>query len=163
MLMSVGRLGHMRPAPGTWGSLPPVAIAGLLLMSGASYALYSLVIGAILVVSCVVCVALGPWGEKHYGRSDPSQVVIDEVAGQCVALLLPPIALLGEPMTLDWFLRTGAYLGACFVLFRVLDIVKPPPANQLQKLPAGWGILVDDLIAGAMALAIVQVGLAIIA
>ena len=156
MLMSVGGIGYMRPASGTWGSMPPVILAGLMLMLGTPVWIYTVVIVVVGVLSCVICAALGEWSEKHYGRTDPGQVVIDEVAGQCVALLLPPIALLGEPMTIDWFLHTGAYLGACFVLFRIFDIIKPPPANQLQKLRAGWGILLDDLVAGAMALVLVQ-------
>ena len=159
LLVSVGGLGHLRPAPGTWGSLPPVVLAGFLLMFEASVTVYMAVLLACLVVSSVICIVLGRWSEQRFGSKDPSPVVQDEVAGQSIALLFPPVVLLGEPMTMEWFVRAGVYLGACFVLFRILDILKPPPANQLQKLPAGWGILVDDLVAGAMALGVVQVGI----
>jgi phosphatidylglycerophosphatase A len=158
-LMSVGGLGHLRPAPGTWGSIPPVVLAGLLLMFSASSLVYTIVIVVLLVLSCIICVALGVWAEEYYGTKDPSPVVRDEVAGMCVTLLLPPMSLLGDPMTTPWFFRTALYLGACFVLFRIFDVIKPPPAYQLQKLPAGWGILVDDLVAGAMALGVVQLAI----
>ena len=159
LLVSAGGLGHMRPAPGTWGSLPPVVLAGFLLMFEASPAIYLASLLACLLVSSAICQALGPWAEKQFGSKDPSPVVQDEVAGQSIALLFAPMAMLGEPLSLDWFLRTGLYLGACFVLFRIFDIIKPPPANQLQKLPAGWGILVDDLVAGVMALGVVQLAI----
>ena len=71
--------------------------------------------------------------------------MLDEFAGQWFALLALPVGL-------DAGLRAVAcVVGGQFVLFRVLDIVKPPPAFGLQRLPAGWGILVDDLAAGAYA------------
>lgn len=71
--------------------------------------------------------------EKEWGE-DPGPVVIDEALGYLV--------------TVAW-LPQSLWLGvAGFFLFRVLDIVKPPPARQSEKLPGGWGIMVDDLVAG---------------
>lgn len=76
------------------------------------------------------------------GGKDPQFVVIDEVAGQWVALLFAPLA---------W--KT---LLAGFILFRAFDIVKPPPVRQLERLPEGTGIVMDDVAAGIYALAVLQ-------
>jgi phosphatidylglycerophosphatase A len=77
------------------------------------------------------------------GTKDPSFVVIDEVAGQLIALIAAPLA---------W----KTFL-AGFILFRVFDILKPPPVRQLEKLPEGTGIVLDDVAAGIYALIVVQV------
>jgi phosphatidylglycerophosphatase A len=73
--------------------------------------------------------------EKYFGRTDPGQVVIDEVVGQMITLLLWPGA------TWKWLL-------AGFVLFRFFDVVKPFPARRLEHAPSGWGIMLDDVAAG---------------
>jgi phosphatidylglycerophosphatase A len=77
------------------------------------------------------------------GRKDPQFVVIDEVAGQLVTLIAAPIA---------W---QSLLLG--FILFRAFDIVKPPPVRQLERLPEGTGIVVDDVGAGLYGLAVMQI------
>lgn len=98
---------------------------------------------ALLVLLVVLIFFLGVWAagesEKFFGRTDPSHVVIDEIAGQMVAFLLVPHA-------------TWKVLLAGFVLFRIFDISKPFPAGRAERLPGGWGIMVDDVIAGAYAL-----------
>jgi phosphatidylglycerophosphatase A len=141
-------LGHKRPAPGTWGSLPPVVLAALLLVSGlgpgSSPWLYSLLLVTLFLWACAGCIAQGDQAEARW-RKDPSQAVADETAGQCIPLLILP-SLPG--CTNFWWL-----IAAAFVLFRLADIAKPPPARGLQRLPAGWGILIDDLIAGVYAAA----------
>jgi phosphatidylglycerophosphatase A len=76
------------------------------------------------------------------GRKDPQFVVIDEVAGQLITLIAAPIA---------W---QSLLLG--FILFRGLDIVKPPPVRQLERLPEGLGIVIDDVGAGLYGLGIMQ-------
>jgi phosphatidylglycerophosphatase A len=76
------------------------------------------------------------------GAKDPQFVVIDEVAGQIIALIAVPLA---------W----KTFL-AGFILFRAFDIVKPPPVRQLEKLPEGTGIMLDDVAAGIFALAVVH-------
>jgi phosphatidylglycerophosphatase A len=68
---------------------------------------------------------------------DPSIVVIDEIVGMWVALFLLPKSLLAVSLT--------------FLLFRIFDVVKPPPARQVERLPNGWGIMLDDLVAGVFA------------
>jgi phosphatidylglycerophosphatase A len=79
---------------------------------------------------------------KASGVKDPQFVVIDEVAGQWITLLFAPVA---------WkTLLSG------FILFRGFDIVKPPPVRQLEKLPSGAGIVLDDVAAGFYALAVMQ-------
>ena len=75
--------------------------------------------------------------ERHFGRTDPGQVVVDEVMGMLVTLFLNPVG---------W---KGALVG--FLLFRVADVVKPYPANRFEKLPGGLGIMADDGMAGIYA------------
>lgn len=82
---------------------------------------------------------------RIYRSKDPDFVVIDEVAGQLVSLL-------GVPLS-------GVSVLTAFVLFRVFDIVKPPPVRQLERLPAGIGIMFDDLAAGLYASALLQCAL----
>lgn len=91
--------------------------------------------GVIALVS-----AVGVWASEHGERAwgeDPGRVVIDEVAGLLIAVWALPL--------------TPAVLGAGFILFRIMDVVKPPPAYQLQSLPGGWGVMADDLMAGVYA------------
>lgn len=98
---------------------------------------------ALLAVSAALLFIAGVWSagetEKFLSRKDPSPVVIDEVVGQMITFLLWPHAA--------W--KT---LLAGFVLFRVLDIAKPFPAGRAERLAAGWGIMVDDVVAGIYAL-----------
>jgi phosphatidylglycerophosphatase A len=82
---------------------------------------------------------------RESGVTDPSFVVIDEVAGQLIALIAAPVR---------W--KT---LLAGFILFRAFDIVKPPPLRLLEKIPGGAGIMLDDVGAGLYALAVLQVAL----
>lgn len=79
---------------------------------------------------------------RELGKKDPSEVVIDEVAGQLIALIAVPV---------DW-----KYVLASLILFRAFDIVKPPPVRNLEALPGGVGIMLDDVAAGLYALAIVH-------
>lgn len=95
-----------------------------------------------LVVWSVVCVWLGEFAVEYFGRKDPGPCVVDEAAGICLTLLFQPM-LPG--------MREGWVLGAAFLAFRLFDITKPPPARQLERLPAGWGILMDDLAAAVYA------------
>ncbi len=159
-LLTAGGLGHMRPASGTWGSTPPPALALLLVwLTDANHLVVNIalvVMGALFAWSCV---AFGRHAEQRWGKKDPGQVVADEVAGQCIALL----ALPWVPMTdTNSLVRNVAMAAAAFLLFRIFDIIKPPPASGLQRLPAGWGILVDDLFAGAYALIVVQIGVRLV-
>lgn len=152
-------LGYMRPFSGTWGSMPTVAVAGLvILLAGApvfgtwAFASYHIVMIGLLIFSSLGCILYGSAAEARYREKDPTNVVADETAGQCLPLLFLPASAYAS-----WE-RIGLTLFVAFVLFRVLDILKPWPAKGLQRHPAGWGILLDDLASGLQALAIMQVG-----
>jgi len=148
MLLTTGGLGHMRPASGTWGSLPPVIIAYALIMLGIGPGdplswVYYLVLALICIIYSAACVLLGHEAEAKWGK-DPSEVVADETAGQCLTLMFIPAGICNCPMT-----TMGAVLGA-FFLFRAFDILKPWPAGAMQNIAGGWGILLDDIFAGIM-------------
>lgn len=155
-LVSTFGLGFMRPASGTWGSLPPPAMLfGMILLGAPVWAQNAALLG-VLAFSSACCLALGGWAERHFGKKDSGHIVADETAGQCLPLLLLPAAATATPA------RAMLTLGAAFVLFRVMDIIKPPPARGLQRLHGGVGVLIDDLFAGVYAAIIVQVGVRMI-
>jgi len=134
-------VGRLRPGPGTWGSA-----AATLLWAALAYALPQpgrtpAVVGlAFLVI--LVGIPAATQISRALVTKDPQFVVIDEVAGQLIALIAVPLA---------W----KTFL-AGFILFRVFDIIKPPPVRQLEKLPEGTGIVLDDVAAGIYALAAMQ-------
>lgn len=144
----------MRPAPGTWGSLPPVFVAAALLALGlgqsAHPVAYTGTLGAILVIFSLACVLQGDRAEAKFGEKDPSEAVADETAGQALALIWLPRAA-GDSMV-----GAAFTLWLAFLAFRLCDIVKPWPARGLQRIPGGWGILIDDLFAGLYALCLVH-------
>lgn len=157
-------VGYMPIAPGTWGSLVGIGVYVLLrwlaLMvfrrfepTGSGLPAENLFLAIELVVILVVTLA-GIWAatrvERQEKKKDPGKVVIDEVAGQLIALL--PIGL-----TLTWSWRGWAI--ASFFLFRAFDIVKPYPVRKLESLPSGLGIVVDDLGAGAYAAVVLAVAI----
>lgn len=147
-LLTTFGLGHMKPASGTWGSMPPVFIAGILAWIGvanpSAYIVYIIAMVLIFIIFSAACVIWGTDAEARW-KKDPGQVVADETAGQCVTLLMIPTAMMGSFVSL-FFTMLGAFL-----LFRAFDILKPWPAGAMQKIRGGWGILLDDWIAGFMA------------
>lgn len=146
-------LGTLRPASGTWGSLPPVIAVLVLLALGAPTWLIVVAMAVSAIKCSWLCMHYGRAAERAFGRKDPSQVVIDEVAGQSVALLwLPWGALGGDALVGELTMHQAIVAVAAFLLFRAFDIMKPPPANRLQRLEGGAGILIDDLLAGGYAL-----------
>lgn len=157
-LLTTFGLGKLRPAPGTWGSMPPVVFAGLLVIAGygpdqtlVHWALYNGALLAVLLVFSGACVAFGEAAEVRFGKKDPGQICADETAGQCLPLMLLPAHAVATPGA------TVATLALAFLSFRIMDIIKPWPAFRLQKARAGWGVLLDDLAAGVQAAIIVQV------
>jgi phosphatidylglycerophosphatase A len=136
--------GRMRPGPGSWASAATVLLWWLISQAGGA----SLQLPVALLLAALA-VALGIPAATRVAResgvSDPSFVVIDEVAGQMIALIAAPVR---------W--KT---LLAGFILFRVFDIVKPPPLRRLEKIPQGAGIMLDDVGAGLYALLILQAAL----
>jgi len=133
-------VGYVPVASGTFGSA-----AGLVLWA---------VLPSILVVQATAIVVLfvvGSWSgsvaERHFGRTDPGEVVVDEVMGMLLTLFLTGVG---------W---TGAVAG--FFLFRIFDIVKPFPARRLEHLPGGIGVMADDAMAAIYANITLQVMMAV--
>ena len=128
-------------APGTFGSLVGVGLFWLLAHANP----------LVIVVAILIVTFAGIWAgsrvEQVSGRKDPGKVVVDEVAGQMIALF---------PLTLFAQWSTGAVI-LSFILFRFFDIVKPYPANRLQDLEGGMGIMFDDLVAGVYGAVVVSI------
>ena len=99
---------------------------------------------ALLVVGSVTCVLYSPASIAAKEDDDPGEVVMDEFAAQALTFLALP--LLAPRGLCGWESFVLASVG--FLAFRVIDIVKPWPIGKLERLPAGWGILADDLAAG---------------
>jgi phosphatidylglycerophosphatase A len=149
-------VGYFPIAPGTWGSLVGVGIYLAERYLGMTFLLtispggqpvnttlpFLLAIGLILIT---VITLAGFWAssrsEKLLGKKDPGKVVIDEVAGQLIAML---------PLGFSVFPGLSGII-ISFLLFRLFDIIKPYPARRLEKLESGLGIMIDDLVAGAYA------------
>lgn len=133
--------GALKPGPGTWGSLGAVLTWALI----ARNLPHDLLIPGALIY-CALATAIGipaaTLTARACGRDDPSHVVIDEVAGQMLTLVAAPLTFQAQL--------------AGFILFRVFDILKPPPIRQLERLPEGVGIIVDDLGAGFYGLIVLQ-------
>ena len=147
LLATIAGLGDRVPAPGTTvGSLPPTLAWWAVSAALADHSRSTLLVA--IAVAIVIPVAVWSAGVEagQRERDDPRAVVIDEVAGQWLCLL---IAAILAPATNAVDLGIIAALG--FLLFRVLDVVKPPPISTLERLPGGIGIVADDLAAGAIA------------
>jgi len=146
LLITFFGLGFLPLAPGTWGSLGAVVLwAGLWLacsILGVPWVGFDSLVVLLVLLTCAGTVRWGPWAANTFGRPDPPQCVSDEVAGQWLALLFLPVGT---------FPNMCVVAGVQLVLFRCFDIVKPPPARQLERLPGGWGILMDDLAAALLA------------
>ena len=138
LLATAGGAGYVPVAPGTAGSA--VGVVAYLLTA------HWPTVSQVLLVALVTIA--GTWAAtsatEHFGRHDPGQVVIDEVAGQWVTLLLTGAG------------PVGAFAGFC--LFRVLDVTKPWPARRLEGLPAGLGIMADDLMVALYGNILMQIG-----
>ena len=128
---TAGGAGYSPIAPGTAGSAVGALILWLVPFSRAG-----------VVVFFIGVTVVGLWAahraERLLGVKDPRAIVIDEVAGMTLSVLLLPL--------------TPGVLAAAFVLFRLFDVIKPPPARASQRLGGGVGVMVDDVIAGLYAL-----------
>jgi phosphatidylglycerophosphatase A len=123
--------GLLPVAPGTFGTLAGVPIC--LLCLPLPWVLRLTIVLALTALS----VYIAGRAEEIYQKKDDQRIVIDEIIGFQVAML--PVAI------------TGLHLGVAFVLFRLFDILKPFPLNNLQRLPGGWGVVLDDVGAGIYA------------
>ena len=133
--------GFGKPGPGTWGS-----VAAVLLWAAYAFAfqptaqalLIALLIG--IALTLLIGIPAATIGARESGRHDPQIVVIDEVAGQWIALL-------GSHA--NW-----RHALIALILFRLFDMTKPFPLRRLEELPEGWGIVLDDVGAGLYALGV---------
>lgn len=128
-IATVGHIGYLPVAPGTAGSVAGLALFFLLRAAEQPW---------LEPVAVIALFAVGAWAgniaERYFGGVDPQPVVIDEVLGMLVTLMFVPVG---------W---VGAVVG--FVVFRVLDVVKPWPARRLEGLHGGAGVMADDAMAG---------------
>ena len=144
-------VGYLRPAPGTWGSLVPLPLAyGLHLVGGFP----------LLAAMTLICTAAGLWAAAEMTRGkedlDPSEFVMDELAGQFLALwaISYPSWAHGIDITALW----PGWVTA-FVLFRLFDILKPGPVGWADRKKGALGVMMDDVIAGIFA----AIGVALLA
>ncbi len=147
ILTSCFGLGRLPLAPGTWGSLPVAVIFALMCHFGVPALPIAMTMSVLAVAGSVICVVFGPAVIEETGKSDPREVVADEFAGQAVTFLALPVFMPADISTRQILIITA--LG--FVLFRIFDIVKPWPIRTLEKLPKGWGVLADDILAAVFA------------
>jgi phosphatidylglycerophosphatase A len=133
--------GFLRPGPGTYGSIAAVALwfgtIHWLHPSPHAQTIFTL-LAALLITR--IGIPASTIVAHESAREDPGHIVIDEVAGQLFALIAIPA---------DW-----KHAAIALILFRLFDIFKPPPIRQLERLPSGTGIMLDDVAAGLMALAV---------
>ena len=124
-IATCGYLGYVPVAPGTFGSAAGLAVF---------YAVRSTGSTGVELATIVVLFAIGVWSgtvaEHHFGGIDPGPVVLDEVVGMLITLALLPLNV------------TGVIVG--FLVFRVLDVVKPWPSARFERLPGGLGVMADD-------------------
>jgi phosphatidylglycerophosphatase A len=141
-------IGRVPFAPGTFGSLLGMLWFGLLLQTGSLW---------LFLAGTLAAIALSVWlcgeAEQLLGRKDPGSVVLDEIAAVPVCFLAWVVVLLGKTGSLPEFsyffsAQTLPSTLGVFVACRVFDIAKPWPVRQSQSLPGGWGITVDDVLAG---------------
>jgi phosphatidylglycerophosphatase A len=135
-------LGEFPFASGTAGSLGGVALylVAAIWLGGGELSVFA---GAAGVVLALVGIRIGCWGQEYYRQRDPSEFVLDEVAGQMVAVVaVTPAVLSAAP----WKVALAA-----FFFFRFFDVIKPFPAGRVERLRGGWGIVLDDIFAGVYA------------
>ncbi len=137
LLATGGYAGYIPVAPGTFGTLVAIPLCYLLSRLGPVQAILFLLLFAGFAVW------MAGEAEKVFKKKDSRLIVIDEMAGFLVTLFLIP-----------WSVKSMA---VGFFLFRLIDIAKPFPIRRLERLPGGWGVVTDDVLAGVYANAILRV------
>jgi len=136
LITSVFYLGHIPVMPGTLGSLGALAIYYFINNNTALYIIITIVI---FLAGMFLCGA----SEKIYGRKDPEEVVIDEACGMMLSLMFVPYSI--------------RIMIAGFILFRIFDILKPPPLRKIESLAGASGIMLDDVAAAIYTNIILQI------
>lgn len=143
LIGTVGGIGWMRPAPGTWGSLVALPLCWLLHVAGGF---------PVLVIATLALFAAGWWATAEMTRGqaneDPSEIVVDEVVGQWIALM--PLSYPAWQMGLDITRLWPGWIAA-FILFRAFDILKPGPVGAADRRGGPLGVMLDDVLAGLFA------------
>jgi phosphatidylglycerophosphatase A len=147
-IISGGGVGFLRPAPGSWGTVVPAALLWWFLCLGLSPALRTGILLAFGLVASILLIAYGKWAAAYFRQPDPGTCILDEYAGFALTAAFVPVP--------PWCQQHGtwgfsAFVAGLYILFRLTDTLKIPPANWLERLPWGWGILLDDLAAGLQA------------
>jgi len=132
LLATVAYCGYFPIAPGTVGSAAGLVVYLLVWWTQSRW-----LEAALIVLTFVIGTWAATHAERYFGGIDPGPVVIDEVLGQLITLAFIPV---GVPAAI-----------AGFVLFRIYDVIKPYPANRLEKFHGGFGIMADDAMAGIYA------------
>lgn len=143
LVATVGGVGYLRPAPGTWGSLVALPVAAALHLIGGPW-LVMIAIIAMFFEGLWATTQVTRWQDDH----DPSYVVIDEVVGQWIALL--PLSFGAAHVGVSIFALWPGWIAA-FVLFRLFDILKPGPVGWADRRQTPTSVMLDDVIAGALA------------
>ena len=150
-IATFGYVGHLRPAPGTWGSLAALPVGWVLHAIGGT---------PLLLLGIVAAFTSGWWATaletKGKEDHDPSEIVIDEVAGQWIAIL--PLSLGASHVNADILSLWPGWISA-FLLFRLFDILKPGPIGWADRRGDALGVMLDDVIAGLFA----AIGVALLA
>jgi phosphatidylglycerophosphatase A len=134
-IATLGPVGYLPVAPGTWGTAAALLIIVALKPSVAVFVV-------LLAVSAVLGTVASEEAEKVLKKKDSGHIVIDEVAGYFFAMAFLP--------------QTAGYFIASFILFRFFDIIKPQPINRLQHLSGGVGVMADDIAAGILTNVLLQ-------
>ncbi|MCU4651863.1 phosphatidylglycerophosphatase A [Roseibacterium sp. SDUM158016] len=149
LVATLAGIGYLRPAPGTWGSLVALPLAWAVHVLGGFW---------LFAAATVAVTVVGWWAvaRETAGRADkdPSEIVIDEVAGQWIALW--PVSY-GAVFAGVGFLDLWPGIVTAFLAFRVFDIWKPGPVGWADRQEGAMGVMADDLIAGWMAALVVAV------
>ncbi len=150
LIATVAYVGFARPAPGTWGSAAAIPFAWVIWLVGG---------WPLLAVAIVVGFLKGWWATAKYiangDNHDPSEVVVDELIGQWIALL--PIAIGAAHAGVSFWALWPGILTA-FIAFRLFDIWKPGPVGWADRRGDALGVMLDDVIAGVFAAVIVLAG-----
>ncbi|MBM3334058.1 phosphatidylglycerophosphatase A [Candidatus Sumerlaeota bacterium] len=143
LILSSGLLtGYVPFASGTFASLLAIALFAPFRLLNVSTYPFAFVMVAILLALTAVAIWSADVAERTYGEKDSHKIVIDEIVGFFVAMAFVPFR---------W-----PHVAAAFVVFRVLDVVKPAPIRHAQRLPGGLGVVADDLLAGLYTCVIVH-------
>lgn len=155
LLTSSFGLGWLPLAPGSWGSLGPAAVFALMGVLSVDPRAIMAAMGALVALGSLGTIRLSPHTMAVTGQDDPDEVVLDEVAGQPICFLTLPLwsAAVSTPKGML------AVAAAGYFFFRLFDTLKPWPCKRLEGLPAGWGILADDLVAGLYAAVVLVIAI----